>query len=314
MVAKGAVVSDRNQRWRYGTGAVSYRSGVIEAPRRFDLVGLAGEVRPLELRVRDDGGAWSDWTETEGGDPLYGGGSDQLELRARGWRPTGTLHYVDVRGSAPVAAAKGGPGGPPAMVGRGEWGANRKHGGCKPRTGPVYGSVRAAAVHHTVTANSYSRAEAAGIVLGICRYHRNANGWNDIGYNALVDRFGTLYVGRAGGIGKAVVGAHAQGYNAQSTGVAAIGTHSSTPIAAKAMNAFARFLAWKLDGAGIPARGSIRLTSAGGPVNRYPAGRRVKVHRLFPHRRVDYTECPGKRLLDQLDNMARRTTRMMRGR
>jgi N-acetylmuramoyl-L-alanine amidase len=301
-------------------GAVRFVSPVIEAPSRFDLAGVGGEMRPLEYRGRPEDGEWTDWVETANGDPVYFGGADELQVRSRGIRPSGRLHYVNVSGTDSLAnrllngvrgavnsalisvasvastATAGAIPPQPDMVGRAKWGAKRDSGGCKPRTDPAYGEVRAATVHHTVTANGYSRDDAPGIVLGICRFHRNGNGWNDIGYNFLVDRFGDVYVGRSGGVKKAVVGAHAQGYNSQTTGIASIGTHSSSPISDRAEDAFVSVIAWKLALHGTKAAGRTWLVSGGGEVNRFPNGKKVEVKRVFGHRRVNQTECPGREL------------------
>ena len=302
---------------RLGKGPVSYRSAPIEAPARFDLAGLAGELRPLELRARDDGGEWSEWVEAEDGNPVYFGGADEVQVRARGWRPTGTLHYVNVSGTTSAASgllngaraainsafisatsilepatAAAAPA-EPSIVTRAAWGANLTRGGCPPREAPAYGTVKAGVIHHTVSANDYTEAEAPGIVLGICRYHRNANGWNDIGYQALVDRFGNVYQGRAGGIRKAVIGAQAQGFNAQTTAVASIGTHTKETPTQAATRAIVNYLAWKLTVHHLPASGKTTLTSAGGDLSRYPAGRRVRLNRVFGHGTVGLTACPG---------------------
>ena len=302
---------------RLGTGPVSYRSAPIEAPARFDLAGLAGELRPLELRARDDGGEWSEWVEAEDGNPVYFGGADEVQVRARGWRPTGTLHYVNVSGTTSAAsgllngaraainsafisatsilepASAAAAPAEPSIVTRAAWGANLTRGGCPPREAPAYGTVKAGVIHHTVSANDYTEAEAPGIVLGICRYHRNANGWNDIGYQALVDRFGNVYQGRAGGIRKAVIGAQAQGFNAQTTAVASIGTHTKEAPTQAATRAIVNYLAWKLTVHHLPASGKTTLTSAGGDLSRYPAGRRVRLNRVFGHGTVGLTACPG---------------------
>jgi hypothetical protein len=312
-----------------GHGQVSFRSEAIVAPERFDLVGLAGEMRPLELRARDSGGEWSEWVEAANGDPVYFGGADEVQLRTRGWRPGGTLHYVNVSGTTSTgeslltgarrainsafitasgvldASAEAQP--PrPSIVTRRTWGANMPRGGCPPRERPSYGAVKAGVIHHTVTANDYTELEAPGIVLGICRYHRNANGWNDIGYQALVDRFGNLYAGRAGGIRKAVVGAHAQGFNAETTAISSIGTHTKVAPTPAAQAAIVDYLAWKLAAHGLDAKGRMTMVSAGGDLSRYSAGRRVRLNEVIGHGTIGHTACPGDALRGLMVQLRRR--------
>jgi hypothetical protein len=286
-----------------GEGAVTHRTGVIPAPARFDAVGLARELRPLEIRARNVNGRWGEWLEIANGDPAWVGGADELQLRTRGYRPSGNLHYVDVPAPAELAART-----PPEpdFVSRSAWGANLGSGGCPPREPASYGRVKATVLHHTVGNNKYTEKEAPGLVLAICRYHRNALGWNDIGYNALVDRYGNIYAGRAGGLNKAVVGAQAQGVNAQTSGVAVMGTHTKKGVTVQTFRGLVRWLAWKLVQHGHTTAGRPLMVSAGGPSSRYDSGDRFRMPRIVGHRRTNLTECPGDALALQRKRLLQR--------
>ena len=197
--------------------------------------------------------------------------------------------------AAAVAHAGGPAAGDRAACGLGRLDSARR------AAAPDYGEVRAAFVHHTVNPNDYTREEAPDVVLAICRYHRNSNGWNDIGYNFLVDRFGTIYEGRAGGIDQPVIGAQAQGYNAQSTGIANLGTFTSVEQTPEALNAMAALIRWKLPIEGAPTAGTTTLMSAGRldqPLSR--RGAQVRVPRVIGHRDTGATACPGNALYAQL--------------
>jgi hypothetical protein len=186
----------------------------------------------------------------------------------------------------------------PKIIPRSTWDPQNR---CRPRTStPGFGRIQMAFVHHTVSLNGYSRAQAASMVLGVCLFHRNGNGWNDIGYNFLVDRYGQVFEGRAGGIDQPVVGAQAGGFNVPSTGVSMIGEFSRTAPPPKAMNALAKLLAWKLSIHGVPAKGRTTVVSAGGRSTGYPAGRAIRLNRISGHRDADLTECPGAALYRKL--------------
>ena len=164
-------------------------------------------------------------------------------------------------------------------------------------------------MHHTVTAVDYAPEESAGIVLGIARYHRDSNGWNDIGYNFLVDRYGVIFEGRAGGVEAAVIGAQAQGWNSVSTGIACLGTFTNIPLDAPAMESLARLIGWKLSLHGVPVQGQVTLESGGGESNRYPAGTLVNFERISGHRDGCETSCPGEQLYAQLPDLRARAAR-----
>jgi hypothetical protein len=301
-------------------------SRVLRAPRRFDLLGVRAPRAVhgrLEVRVRRRGGPWSPWValaahgdhapDTGSGvrasDPVWAGGCDELQLRAPGpLRAKLRVHFVAVpavgrrAARAQTAAAKQSspqPGTPPPIIPRSAWGGDS----VPPRSPPQYGVVQLAFVHHTVTANDYTPDQSGSIVLAIAKYHRDANGWNDIGYNFLVDRYGQVFEGRAGGVDEAVVGAHAQGYNNQSTGVALLGTFSDVPIPEPAMAAVAQLLGWKMSLHGVPCEGGLTVISGGGSLNRYSSGTPVPMQRIAGHRDGDSTECPGNALYAQLPTL-----------
>lgn len=326
-----------------GAGGAGFVSEPLQTPKRFNLVGVrwSGDTEAaIAIRARDTDGRWQSWTplvthpdggpdpaSAEGGrtsvsQPIWVGEAYSVQYRVskpvRGLK----LHFVNSMGtttpgkrlqtalrrgihSALVALARplsaSAAGRQPRIVPRAAWGAAN----CRPRGRPENGQVKAAFVHHTVSTNNYSRAQAPAAVLAICRYHRNSNRWDDIGYNFVVDKYGTIYEGRAGGVDRPVVGAQAQGYNDQSTGIANLGTFSSVPQSRAAIRAMTRLIRWKLPLHGVQTGGRTQLVSRGGTTNRYSKGMRVTFSRVSGHRDADRTACPGTRLFGQVPRLRR---------
>ncbi len=183
-----------------------------------------------------------------------------------------------------------GPGQPPNIISRAEWGAG-SGGRCG---GPYYGpKVRAAVVHHTATGNDYSPEDSAAILRSIYAYHTVTLGWCDIAYNALVDKYGQVFEGRAGGITKDVMGSHTGGFNSDVWGVSMIGNFEDDPPPDVMIRTVGRLLGWRLSLDKVNPLGSVKLQSAGGQYTVIPGGNVVELPEIFAHRDVGNTECPG---------------------
>jgi hypothetical protein len=290
------------------------------APERFTLAGLhwRGSGRVV-FRTHSIGGGWSAWraaapededqpdagspelrrsTGWRVGNPWWVGHSDRIEARTIG-RVTHVRAYLvwspelRVPFRTPAATQQ------PAIVSRSTWRANEAIRRAQPSFAP---DVRVAIVHHTAGRNGYTRSEAPAIVRGIQLYHVQGNGWNDIGYNFLVDRFGTVYEGRYGGIDKNVVGAHAQGFNTGSVGIALLGTYGDSTPSQAAQDAIARLIAWRLDLGHVDPTGMLTFVSGGS--DRFTSGVPVPLRVVSGHRDTGATECPGDALYARLGTLA----------
>jgi flagellar hook assembly protein FlgD len=166
------------------------------------------------------------------------------------------------------------------------------------RADPDFAPVKMAFVHHTVSGNSYSRGEAPAAVRAIYYYHVRSVGFNDLGYNFLIDHYGTIYEGRYGGVTAGVIGAQTFGFNTGSTGVALIGSFDSSSPPASSLTALKKLLAWKLDVHHAKPTSSARMTCRAD--EKYKAGQTVVLPAVSGHRNANYTACPGDALYAKL--------------
>ncbi|MEV0494588.1 N-acetylmuramoyl-L-alanine amidase [Streptomyces atratus] len=110
-----------------------------------------------------------------------------------------------------------------------------------------------------------------------------SNGWNDIGYNFLVDKCGTLFEGRAGGIDKPVYGAHTYGFNTDTSGIAVLGDYNTATTTPVVRESIAKLAAWKLGLYGINPSGTV-VMAAGADNGKFTAGQLVTMNRISGHR------------------------------
>ncbi|MEV5339777.1 FG-GAP-like repeat-containing protein [Streptomyces sp. NPDC052676] len=282
-----------------------------------------------EVRTRSaETGEWSGWQVLDtdvrtpetgpdhdrsgvrgGTQPLWTGPSDGVQVRVSGRAlPRGLrVELVDPDGGAsperdadtsalrttaaePTAAPR------PAVTPRSGWGADES----MVQDPPTYTTdTKAVFVHHTAGTNDYTCAESASIVRGIFTYHVQSNGWNDIGYHFLVDKCGTVFEGRAGGIDKPVLGAHTYGFNTDTSSISVLGDYNTATTNTAVRESVAKVAAWKLGLYGVNPSGTVVLTAAADN-GKYTAGQKVTLNRISGHRDGYPTECPGRNLYADL--------------
>nr|WP_241267605.1 peptidoglycan recognition protein [Streptomyces scabichelini] len=170
--------------------------------------------------------------------------------------------------------------------------------------------VLAVFVHHTDSPNDYDCADVPRIIRYLYVGQAGDRQWDDIGYNFLVDRCGTVYEGRAGGIERAVVGAHTQGFNVGTAGIAAIGTFTAgVPVPQAMTDAIAAVAAWKLGLSDIDPRSPVRLVSTNS-MSKYAAGTRGTFTAVSGHADGYYTACPGGALTARLPAIRERAAQL----
>lgn len=318
-------------------------NNTITLPIRANIIGASwvGDTKHIYIRSKVNNGKWSNWavltSDNEGPNPLskeaskfakntnfanpvYVAQADQIQLK----NPNNTviknfkIDAINSEGTAntksraisliktkadnfiPEAAAIALK---PMINLRESWGAVR------PKVAPeIVDKTVGVVVHHTVSTNSYSCKSVPSMLRGIQAYHMRSNGWNDIGYNFVIDRCGGIWEARQGGILSAVVGAHTAGFNTNTVGIAMLGTYASARPSQAAQRSLQKLIAWRLDNDHILPSGYMKVTARSS--DKFKKGSVVTAKAVSGHRDLYPTACPGGGEYKLLKNTAIVSTKM----
>lgn len=208
-----------------------------------------------------------------------------------------------------------GAGDAPAMMARSSWtstgwAADNPSCGSAPS---VADNLQAVVVHHTVTGNSYEADQVDDLLRAIHYTHTQINGWCDIGYNFVVDRFGRIWEARSGSIADSVIGGHARGFNTGTVGVALLGQHHAgawppaSAVSQPSQEAVEVLANWKLGAEGVDPNGRtwLRNRSSATPARLTPETWHY-VPTVLGHRDLGLTSCPGSHGMTLVDDLPTR--------
>ena len=239
------------------------------------------------------------------GNPYWDGPSDRIEYRPRGRVRRLRAYYVWSPAEARAARTLPKAGAPaivPRSAGRDETDPPRAPPSRRAR------SVRGRPPHRR--RERYTRRSRRRSCAAIQLYHVQGNGWNDIGYNFLVDTLrpglrGPLRRDRAQRRRRARGGVqHRLGRRRRARRVRSLAVTAK----ARGARALVRLLAWRLDVAHVDPLSTLTRISGGNA--RFRAGVPVFLRAISGHRDTGFTDCPGDGALRpaQLDRRRGRET------
>ena len=212
----------------------------------------------------------------------------------------------------------------PNIVTRAQWGANESWRDATPRMGT---EIIAGFIHHTATTSTYTPEQAPGQMRNLYAYFTKSLQYADMGYNFLVDKYGTIYEGRAGctvstmdtcdGPSLPVQGAHTAGMNEDTFAISVIGNFDtgkpSATSAAAIVNSLAGVTAWKFAPYGLYPKDTASITSTDtSGKSRYNNGEVAITPVLSAHRDVGLTVCPGRYLYPYMDKVRTKATTLLK--
>jgi len=151
-------------------------------------------------------------------------------------------------------------------------------------------------IHHSAGGNS--SVDYAAVVALYWDLHVNTNGWDDIGYNWLVDPQGGIYEGR----GLGTQGAHFSCMNGETVGICVIGNYNDVEPTQASLESVEQLIAWlacyhDIEMGSVSVHGSSQLELD-----------HVSAHRDGNNSQASNscakgTSCPGQFLYDRLSNI-----------